>query len=112
MTVAADDEYDLPVGFDTADATVSVASHIVDEGQIGPMPHLVAAKIESAYVSVRMIYAEDTVAVCVCPCFVRHNHGILESRDTSFDRDENVGWCQPSILRIEERFELAVVAHS
>mmetsp|Transcript_20307 Transcript_20307/g.50502 ORF Transcript_20307/g.50502 Transcript_20307/m.50502 type:complete len:292 (-) Transcript_20307:1304-2179(-) len=107
--VVVDDEHDRLVGFDTADATVSVASHIVVEVQVGPKSHLVAAKIESAYESARMMHAVDTAVSYACLYFVRHNHGTLEHRDTSCARDVNSGWHQPSILRIVEHFEFGVV---
>lgn len=111
MTVAGD-ERDLLVGFDTSDATVSVASHIVDGWQIGPIPRLVVAKIVSAYVGVSMMRAVDTAVACACPYFARYSHGILESHDTSFGWDGKVGWRQPSTLRTEERFVLAVFVRS
>jgi hypothetical protein len=110
MTGAAD-VLDQPVGFVrecTADATVSVASHIVDGGRIVPILHLDVATIESAYVNVRMVSVVDTAVAYACPYFVRHNHDSLESHYTSFGRNEKVGWCQPSFPRIES-FELDAV---
>ena len=111
VVAAAAAALDQPVGFVrecTIDATVSVASHIVDEGRIVPILHLVVATIESAYVSVRMASVVDTAVACACPYFVRHNHDILESHDTSFGRNEKAGWCQPAFHCIES-FEIDVV---
>jgi hypothetical protein len=59
-----------PVGFvheRTADATVSVASHIVGGGQIVPMLHLVVEVIESGIVCVRMVRVLDTAVAYECP---------------------------------------------
>jgi len=69
MTAAAG-ELDQPVGFvheRTADATVSVASHIVGGGRIVPMLHLVVEEIESGIVRVHMVSVLDTAVAYECP---------------------------------------------
>lgn len=112
MIVAADDEHDRLVGFDTTGATVSVAYRIVVEGHIGLILDLVAAKIEGEYENVCIVYALHTAVSCACLYFVRHNHGILECHGTSCVPDVEAGLCQPSTLRIERHFEFDVVVRS
>ncbi len=113
MAVAVDDESDLFVGSDIADATVSAASHIVDGEHTELKLRLVVVKIESAVVNdAHMVRAVDNAGACAYPCSVRHIHDILEYRDTSFGWKEKVGWCQPAVLRIGNYFDLVVVVRS
>jgi len=84
LEVAVADAFDRPVGFVlvcTADATVSVASHIVAGGQIVPKQHLVVAMIENGYVNVCMRVVGTAVAY-VYPYFARYIYDNLASHDT------------------------------
>lgn len=112
MAVAVDDESDLFVGSDIADAIVSAASHIVDGEHIELIRHLVVVKIESAVENAHMMRVVDNAGAYVYPYSVRRSHGMLEYLDTSFGWKERVGWCQPEVLHTGNYFEIVFVVRS